>query len=209
MNVIYLDNADYRSIHQRMKDTLADRIAGNCPDTLILCEHSPVYTVGRRRNATNNILNAHLVPIENVERGGDVTFHGPGQLVGYPILRLPDSKKDLHAYLHFLEDYWIDLLAQKGLAAATDERNTGVWLAGKKLVAIGISCRRWVTWHGFACNVDVDLQFFKNINPCGMAADLVTRISDHLQSYPSVSDLAAEVATSFPLSWERFTNSSL
>ena len=205
MQVIYLGKAEYRLVHQRMKETLADRIAEKCPDTLILCEHPPVYTVGRRRDAVNNLINTANIPIETVERGGDVTFHGPGQLVGYPILRLPKHRKDLHAYLHFLEDYWISLLQKKGLPATTDERNTGVWLTGKKIIAMGISCRRWVTWHGFSCNVDVDLQFFKNINPCGMTSDLVTRLSDHLSPFPSVSSLAKEVAQGFPLAWDHFT----
>ena len=138
----------YREAHTEMLKTLGKRISNETCDTLMLCTHPPVYTVGRSKAALTNIGDPAGVAVEAIERGGDVTFHGPGQLVGYPILQLPKHRRDLHAYLRFIEQFWIDLLASKGIHAGRDNRNTGVWVNKKKMVAIGISCRQWVSWPG-------------------------------------------------------------
>ena len=199
--VLHLGRQPYRQVHQQMQALLTQRINDQIPDTLLLCQHEAVYTVGRRREALQNILDAKSIPVETVERGGDVTFHGPGQLVGYPILKLQKHRRDLHAYLRFLENFWINELQQLGIQAGTDPRNTGVWVENKKMVAIGISCRRWVTWHGFACNHSIDLHIFRHINPCGMPSELVTRLIDHLSQPPSFDQLEAQIATSFPAAW--------
>ncbi len=184
-----------------MEQVLAERIAGTRPDTLLLCEHPPTFTVGRTRGASANILDPGDAPVVPVRRGGDVTFHGPGQLVGYPVLGLPTGRQDLHAYLRGLESFLIERLAQHGLLGERDPRNTGVWLNGRKIAAIGIACRRWVTWHGFSLNVDVDLSWFQRINPCGMDSSLVTRMADHLAPPPTLPAVEDEVADAFAAWW--------
>ena len=149
LRIEWLGRVPYAEAHARQKELLAARIAGDGPDTLLLCEHDPVYTLGRSRGASANVLQAGDVPVVNVERGGDVTFHGPGQLVGYPICGLPEHRHDLHAWLHGLEEVCVRTLGEWGIAGGPDARNTGVWVEGRKIAAIGIACRRWVTWHGF------------------------------------------------------------
>lgn len=201
---LLLGRVPYRQAHQKMQEVLAERIAGRRPDTLILCEHPPVYTVGRRKNAMDNLLVPGNVPIEKVERGGDITFHGPGQLVGYPIVQLPPWRKDLRAYLRGLEQFWMDYLSTYNLNAERDPRNTGVWIQGKKMVAIGVSFRRWVSWHGFSWNIDVELSYFQRIHPCGMSSDLVTRLSDHVSTPPSMSEAMEETGLRFSNWWQQW-----
>jgi lipoate-protein ligase B len=204
VNVLWLGrNQPYQPVHARMRKCLEERIDGIIGDSLLLVEHQPTYTVGRRRESADNILDPGEVPIIPVERGGDVTFHGPGQLTGYPIVKLPDHRKDLHAYLRFLEDFWIGQLGDWGIDADRDERNTGVWAQGKKMVAIGIACRRWVAWHGFACNLSTDLEYFRRINPCGMDSSLVTRL-DHHREIPEIEAVADEVGSRFALRWKQW-----
>lgn len=160
-------------------------IANEAQSTLIMVEHEPVYTLGRRRNAAENLIDVGQVPVVEVERGGDVTFHGPGQLVVYPILRLEGSWKDLHRVMRALEEAAIQTCADFGITAGRDNRNTGAWVNGKKICAIGIGCRKWVTWHGMALNVCTDLSYFHRIQPCGMNADLVTSMAQFLETTPS------------------------
>lgn len=194
-------NRNYREIYEQMKQLLDQRVEDEIEDQLLLVEHSPVYTIGRARNAEQNLLTP-TVPIERIERGGDVTFHGTGQLTGYPIVKLPIQ--DIHAYLRFLEEFWIDELAQYNIIATRDERNTGVWVDGKKMVAIGVAMRRWVCWHGFACNLTVNLDYFRQINPCGMSSDLVTRWSDH-QPAPDLETYALILGQRFSAAWTEWT----
>ena len=182
-HIEWLGSIPYQQAHALMKERVEQRLNDNIPDTLLLCTHPPVYTVGRQKDSLKNLLNPQKTPVVHVERGGNVTFHGPGQLVGYPIVRIPEHKRDIHAFLRFLEEFWIVQLKHWGIAATIDERNTGVWVKGKKIVAIGISIRRWTSWHGFALNVDVDLAYYQRINPCGMSSDLVTRLCDHTKKH--------------------------
>lgn len=180
---------DYREVHALQERLVAQRIAGEIDDTILLLEHAPVFTVGRARDAAQNILDPGNAPVVTVERGGDVTWHGPGQLVAYPIVDLRNRREDLHLHLHSLEEAVIDVLGANGLAAGRDERNTGVWLpsqdgAAKKVCSIGIACRRWVTWHGLALNVAPDPTVWSRINPCGFEATVMTRLTDHLDPCP-------------------------
>ena len=153
-----------------------DRIAGRLPhDVLLLLEHPPVVTLGRNAHAVN-LLHPAGIEVFEVERGGDVTFHGPGQLVGYPILDLRAYKQDLHWYLRTLEQTLIDAL---GILAIPAERNpglTGVWTRGRKIASIGIHVKQWVTWHGFALNVTTDLTHFERIVPCGIQGVEMTSV---------------------------------
>jgi lipoate-protein ligase B len=178
--VLNLGRVAYLEVHALQQDLVDRRSRGEVEDTVIVCEHDPVYTVGRRRDAFANVLDPGDTPVVEVERGGDVTWHGPGQLVIYPILQLEGPGRDLHAHMHRLEDLMIALCADEGLAAGRDPRNTGAWASGRKLGSVGIACRRWVTWHGLALNVDPDLSWFQRINPCGFDATIMTSMTREL-----------------------------
>ncbi|MFZ5476649.1 MAG: lipoyl(octanoyl) transferase LipB [Myxococcota bacterium] len=166
----------YAEAHALQQDLVRRRADGEIDDVVVVCEHDPVYTVGRRRDAGANVLAPGDVPVVEVERGGDVTWHGPGQLVVYPILKL--AEPDLHAHMHRLEQLMIDTCADFGLGAGRDARNTGAWVGGRKIGSVGIACRRWVTWHGLALNVSSDLAFFRRINPCGFDAAIMTSMAE-------------------------------
>lgn len=146
---------------------------GEGGDMLLLVEHLPVYTMGRSGSKNNikvslEMLQSKGLEVVEVDRGGDITFHGPGQLVGYPILDLRGYKQDLHYYAAMLEEIIIRTLAQYGISGFREPGLTGVWTAGGKIAAIGIGVRGWVTMHGFALNVHPEMNYFKYINPCGI-----------------------------------------
>jgi len=157
-----------------------ERIAGRLAhDVLLLLEHPPVITLGRSSHAENVLApDAEGIAVFEIERGGDVTYHGPGQLVGYPILDLTHHRQDLHWYLRTLEQALIDALAQLGIPAERNPGYTGVWTsAGKrKIASIGVHVKQWVTWHGFALNVTTDLSGFDRIVPCGISGVEMTSI---------------------------------
>ncbi len=165
-------------LQRRLAD---DRIAGAIPDTLVLLEHPPVITLGRGTRASSlplppDVLRARGIDVFEIERGGDVTYHGPGQLVGYPILDLHGLTPDLHWYLRQLEEALIRALAAFGVPAERNPGYTGVWTRGRKIASIGIHVRQWVTWHGFALNVTTDLSAFDLIVPCGIRDVVMTSI---------------------------------
>ena len=169
------------------------RAAGETGDWLLYPDHPPVLTIGRNPSEGNlradtAALAAAGVEVFEVPRGGDVTWHGPGQLVAYPILKLEGAARDLHAHLHLLEDLMIEVCAELGLAVGRDPRNTGVWANGRKVGSIGIACRRWVTWHGLALNVDPDLAYFGRINPCGFDASVMTSVARELDRPVALAD---------------------
>jgi lipoate-protein ligase B len=145
----------------------------------VLVEHPEVITLGRRSTARANVLSDEI-PVYEIERGGDVTYHGPGQLVGYPIIKLAEHERDLHAYLRHLEQAIIDTCAEFNLSGSRKPGWTGVWLGERKVASIGIAVRRWVTLHGFALNVSTDLSRFAAINPCGLDAAVMTSMSEAL-----------------------------
>ena len=144
-------------------------------DLLLLLEHPAVVTLGRNSDA-GHLLSRDGIEVFEIERGGDVTFHGPGQLVGYPIIDLTGHKRDLHWYLRTLEQALIDALAGLGIAAERNPGYTGVWTNGRKIASIGIHVKQWVTWHGFALNVTTDLSQFGRIVPCGIPGVEMTSI---------------------------------
>jgi lipoate-protein ligase B len=158
------------------------RIAGAIDeDVLLLVEHPPVVTMGRSSKANHllaspALLAARGVELFDVERGGDVTFHGPGQLVGYPIVDLKRHRRDLHWYLRQVEEALIRGLAPFGIVGERNAGLTGVWTHGRKLASIGVHARDWVTWHGFALNVTTDLSYFDLMVPCGIAEVVMTSI---------------------------------
>lgn len=153
-----------------------DRIEGRLShDLLLLLEHPPVVTLGRGSHAAH-VLQPAGVEVCEVERGGDVTFHGPGQLVGYPILDLRAYKQDLHWYLRTLEQALIEALALLDIPAERNPGYTGVWTRGRKIASLGVHVKQWVTWHGFALNVTTDLTQFDRIVPCGIAGVEMTSV---------------------------------
>ncbi len=186
------------------------RIAGAVPeDVLLLVEHPPVVTLGRSSRdahlvSPRELLGARGVELFEVERGGDVTFHGPGQLVGYPIVDLKRHRKDLHWYLRQVEEGLIQGLREFGLQGGRAAGYTGVWLghddqvkgSGRKLASIGVHARDWVTWHGFALNVETDLSYFDLIVPCGIQGVTMTSVRRELgegsPSFPAVRDAVAD-----------------
>jgi lipoate-protein ligase B len=150
-------------------------------DALLLVEHPPVVTLGRSAKerhllASPEQLAARGVELFEVERGGDVTFHGPGQLVGYPIIDLKRHRQDLHWYLRQVEEALIVALAEVGISAERNRGYTGVWTSGRKIASIGVHARDWVTWHGFALNVSTDLRYFELMVPCGIQSVTMTSI---------------------------------
>ena len=159
-----------------------DRIAGRLDhDLLLLLEHPPVVTLGRNSHDAH-LLERDGIDVVEVERGGDVTFHGPGQLVGYPIIDLKSYKQDLHWYLRTLEQALIDALAILDIAAERNPGLTGVWTRGRKIASIGIHVKQWVTWHGFALNVTTDLAQFGRIVPCGIQGVEMTSVERETRS---------------------------
>ena len=171
----------------RIEGTLAN-------DVLLLCEHPPVITLGRafkKANLTASaaLLEARGVDLHEAERGGDVTFHGPGQLVGYPIVDLQLHKPDLHWYLRILEEALMRVLDTQGIVGSRQKGQTGVWVDGRKIASIGVHARQWVTWHGFALNVTTDLSYFDLMVPCGISGVAMTSVAAELaRSDRAVSD---------------------
>ncbi len=174
----WLGKVEYGTAWALQKDLVQARVAEQTPDILLLCEHPDVITLGRRLGSVENVLAPGEIPVFEVERGGDVTYHGPGQLVGYPILRLDGPRRDLHRYLRDLEEVLIAAAAAVGVPSGRAEGKTGTWVDGqRKLASIGVAVRRWVTLHGFALNVSTDLEKFRAINPCGFSAGVMTSLS--------------------------------
>src|SRR4051812_35378290 len=174
------------------------RIAGEIgEDLLLLVEHPPVVTLGRSSKerhllASPALLAARGVELFEVERGGDVTFHGPGQLVGYPIVDLKRHKRDLHWYLRQVEEALIRAVAPLGIVAERSAGRTGVWTRGRKLASIGVHARDWVTWHGFALNVTTDLSYFDLMVPCGIAQVEMTSVARELDDPAGRADLLSQ-----------------
>jgi lipoate-protein ligase B len=172
----------YRDVWARQLALVEARQRGDVPDTLVIVEHPHVFTLGRKRAAHQNVLAPGDVEIIEIERGGDVTYHGPGQIVAYPIVALDGDERDLHAFLRNLEHAVIRTCARTGVTADREPGKTGVWTtdaAGtrKKLCSMGIACRKWVTFHGLALNVTTDLSYFARINPCGFEASVMTSLA--------------------------------
>ena len=183
-SIVDLGTAPYREVWARQLELVEERQRGEAPDTLLLVEHPHVFTLGRRREAANNVLLPGDVEVIEIERGGDVTYHGPGQIVAYPIVLLGEGERDLHRYLRNLEDAVIATCARSGLAADREPGKTGVWCGPaegrRKLCSMGIACRKWVTFHGLALNVTTDLSYFGRINPCGFEAKVMSSMAEQL-----------------------------
>lgn len=168
-----LGRVGYGDALQLQQELVAARKAGTAPDHLLLLEHPHVITLGRNGHmenllASDEVLRRTGISFFPTDRGGDVTYHGPGQLVGYPILDLREWKRDVGAYVRGIEQVIIDTLAEYGIVAGRIPKLTGVWVEDRKIAAIGVHISRWVTSHGFALNVHTDLSYFQYIVPCGL-----------------------------------------
>lgn len=183
METVWLGEVEYRRALAIQLERVDRRAAGEIPDALILLTHPHVYTFGRNGDEGNllvgkSCLAAEGIPVERVSRGGDVTYHGPGQLVGYPIVHLP--RPDLHRFVREIESALIDAIGRFGVTGRAIAGLTGVWVGEKKIASIGIGVRRWVTYHGFALNVSTDLSYFRRIHLCGLKGREATSMSEVL-----------------------------
>ena len=181
---------------------VAARREGRIEDVLLLLEHPPVITLGRRGDESNIVASRELlarlgIEVHRVERGGDVTYHGPGQLIGYPILDLRGYRQDVGWYMHSLEEVLIRALSDFGVEAGRVEGRIGVWIGDKNIAALGARIEEWITYHGFALNVSPDLSHFDLLIPCGYRGMGVTSIQEVLGEAPGMSEVRKSVAQRF------------
>ena len=195
--VYKLGKVPYRKALEIQLRLLEMRTNGEIGDTLLLLEHPPTFTIGRRGNmgnllAAKNYLSKAGIPFEVISRGGDITYHGPGQLVGYPIMDLNGMGRDVHKYLRNLEETIIVSLGDFGIRGRRIKGITGVWTKWHKIASIGVGVRRWVTYHGFALNVNTDLSYFDMIVPCGIENVKMTSIQRWLAKNEEIDMPEAE-----------------
>jgi lipoyl(octanoyl) transferase len=195
INLIKAGLSDYRQIWKLQNRLFKKVVDHRDQHYLILTEHHPVITIGKSGNRNNLIASeAHLKSIGidtiDIDRGGDITFHGPGQMVGYPILNLYKFKKDIHWYLRALEDVIIRTISEFGITGLREQGLTGVWVGSRKICALGVNVTRWVTKHGFALNIHTNLNYFDHIIPCGISDRGVTSISQLTGNIIPVKDVS-------------------
>ncbi len=173
----WLGRVDFRETLTLQENLAGKRLAGEIPDTVLLLEHQPVYTIGRTRDQSS-LLNPNALPhpVVEINRGGQATYHGPGQLVGYPILDLTGFGRDLHRYLRALENTLISLCGEFAVDARRRDGLTGVWTGHRKIASLGVGVKKWISMHGFALNVCGDLDPFASIVPCGIDGVLMTNL---------------------------------
>ena len=198
VNTMNLGKRSYGEVWNLQKKMQIKRMAGEIDDLLILVEHDPVYTLGKNADV-NHLLQSRDRTIEvfNVERGGDITFHGPGQLVGYPIIDLANYKKSVSWYMHSLEQVTIEVLSEFEISAKRVKDLTGVWVGDKKIAAQGVRLTRWVTMHGFSINVNTDLSYYNGIIPCGIFDRGVTSMEELLGSTQKMEKIRTLVIDKF------------
>lgn len=198
VNIMNLGKKSYGEVWSLQKKMQIKRMAGEIDDLLILVEHDPVYTLGKNADV-NHLLQSRDRTIEvfNVERGGDITFHGPGQLVGYPIIDLANYKKSVSWYMHSLEQLTIEVLSEFEISAKRVKGLTGVWVGDKKIAAQGVRLTRWVTMHGFSINVNTDLSYYNGIIPCGIFDRGVTSMEELLGSTQKMEKIRTLVINKF------------
>ncbi len=203
LHVIDLGCRPYDEVYALQKRLVEERADDRIGDTLILVEHEPVITLGRKGDPAIDVLRPGI-PVVEIERGGEATYHAPGQLIGYPILKLEEGpERDLHRLLRKIEEVQIRTLARWDVEAGRREGYTGVWVADKKVSSIGIAVRRWVTYHGLGLNVGTDLGGFAAIRPCGLTADVMTSVQALVGHPVPMDEVKAELVKQFGLVFER------
>lgn len=190
-----LGRKPYLEVHALQQELLQQRVEDRISDTLLLVEHEEVVTLGRS-SQKGDAADAGL-PIVSIERGGEATWHGPGQLVAYPILKLPEDRRDLHRYLRDLEQVVIDVLGDFGVEGSRVEGLTGVWIGKQKVCSLGVAVRRWVTWHGLALNISADLAAFRRFRPCGLDPDVMTNLQAHVAGPIRMEDVRQSLVRHF------------
>jgi lipoate-protein ligase B len=198
LETVWLGEVGYREALDLQLDRVEMRLERKIPDTLLLLTHPHVYTLGRGGDETNLLvpkeaLASEGISLERVGRGGDITYHGPGQLVGYPIVRM--ARPDVHRFVRSLEAALIDSLAGFGIAGRAVPGLTGVWVGEKKIASIGVGIRKWVTYHGFALNVSTDLSYFRRIHLCGLKGKEATSILEETGSAPPMEAVREAVSS--------------
>jgi lipoyl(octanoyl) transferase len=204
----YLGLMPYAEAHELQQELVEKRKRDEIPDQFLLLEHSHVITLGRAANGANVLIEDEArarfgVELFETGRGGDVTYHGPGQLVGYPIIKLAPDRCDIRRYVRDLEEVLIRTAADFGISAGRIEGLTGVWAGDEKLGAIGVRISRWVTMHGFAFNITTDLDYFRLIVPCGISNYGVTSLHKLLGSPVEMSDVSEVITRHFGVVFER------
>jgi lipoate-protein ligase B len=197
LQTAWLGTVEYEHALQLQDAMVAARHEGSIADTLLLLEHPHVYTLGRGAAERYLIAPPPGVRVFRVSRGGQVTYHGPGQLVCYPILKLEGPDRDVHAYLRALESAIIETLHNYGIEAQRRDRLTGVWVGVRKIASIGVGIRRWITLHGLALNVNSDLGFFEYIVPCGIDGCRMTSMAREGRPDAAPSTVASALAENF------------
>lgn len=197
LNILDLGQNGYLETWEVQRNIYEKRAKGEISDTLILVEHKHVLTLGKHANSehllvSKNYLKSKGIEVFNTDRGGDITYHGPGQLVGYPIFNLKDHRESISWFVSQIEEVLIKVLLEFDIKANREKGLTGVWVGDKKIAAIGMRVSHWITMHGFALNVSTNLSFFKTIIPCGIATKGVTRMID---SNPDVEWESVKSAT--------------
>ncbi len=193
---------DYKEAWDLQKTVFDLRVKKEIKDIFFLLEHPHTYTLGKTADSSNLVsnkefLDKYQISVYNIDRGGDITYHGPGQIVGYPIIALSDWKEDTHLYLRSLEEVIIKTISHFGLKGERKKEYTGVWLEDRKICAIGIKISRWVTMHGFALNVNTDLDLFNGIIPCGIRDKEVTSIQKELNKEIDINEVKEIILQEF------------
>lgn len=199
---IELGSADYKEVWDLQKKTHLEKQNGRIDDIIYTVEHNHVYTLGKSGSRDHILLSeeemeAKGISYYEIDRGGDITYHGPGQLVVYPIIDLNNYYKDTHRYLRDLEEVVIRTLAELGITGTRDEEFTGVWVGEEKICAIGIKVSRWITMHGIALNVNTELEYFDKIIPCGIFHKGVTSIKKELNKEADMTEVKKLILKNF------------
>lgn len=202
MTVVPLGMTRYEPTWDLQRTLCSARLAGKISDVLLLNEHHHVYTIGKTGDdhhllASTDELRITGAEVFHVDRGGDITYHGPGQLVGYPIMKLDDYYSDAHRYLRDLEEVIIRTLADFNIEAYRDADFTGVWVGSEKIAAIGVKLSHWITMHGFAFNINTDLSYFDRIIPCGIFHKGITSMSQILGRSVPIDDVSERLIVHF------------
>tara|TARA_A100001015_G_scaffold291804_1_gene366417 strand:+ start:1655 stop:2290 length:636 start_codon:yes stop_codon:yes gene_type:complete len=206
-NILDLGLSDYNETWKLQKKLQSKRILGEIEDHLLLVEHPPVFTLGKNASKKHIINNSEDVSIIQTDRGGNITFHGPGQLVCYPILDLNHYKRSITWYMRELEQLIIDVLSEYDIKASRKKGLTGTWVKDKKIAALGVRISKWVTMHGLSLNINPDLAFYKNIIPCGIKEYGVTSMAKIMgNEVPSMDEIKAKITKYFTKNFVGYKN---
>ena len=206
-NILDLGLSDYNDTWKLQKKLQSKRILGEIEDHLLLVEHPPVFTLGKNASKQHIINNSEDVSIIQTDRGGNITFHGPGQLVCYPILDLNHYKRSITWYMRELEQLIIEVLVEYDIKASRKKGLTGTWVKDKKIAALGVRISRWVTMHGFSLNINPDLNFYKNIIPCGIKEYGVTSMAKIMgNEVPSMDEVKTKMTKHFTKNFVGYKN---